>query len=137
MGEEKINSAMEPQQDNVLSLSRETETSILISRENHVHEQTLDKQDKEFQLQIQERQFAHENSLKEKELGWMGKFFGSGDNSSRNIAAFVSVLLLLGASVVSVVIYACERDNVLISKIWGLVIPVLTLSLGYIFGKEN
>lgn len=121
---------------NNISYSQDANSSILINKENHAHEQLFDKQDKDFQLKMQERQFEHENSIKDKDLGWLGKFWGSGENSSRNIAAMVLFLLIFGSSVVSVVIYCSTQDSSLIVKIWGYVTPVISLALGYIFGKK-
>lgn len=129
-------SALNQNNGNNISYTQDTNSTILISKENHAHEQLLDKQDKEFQLKMQERQFEHENSIKDKDLGWLGKFWGAGDNSSRNIAAIVCFLLILGASVASITIYCSTQDSSLIAKIWGYVTPIITLALGYIFGKK-
>lgn len=121
---------------NNISYNQEANSTILISKENHAHEQLLDKQDKDFQLKMQERQFEHENSIKDKDLGLLGKFWGAGDNSSRNIAAIVCFLLIFGATVVSIATYCSTQDSSLIAKIWGYVTPIITLALGYIFGKK-
>lgn len=43
----------------------------------------LNKQKNDFELEAQQKQFDHENELKDKEVGWLGKFFGTGDNSSK------------------------------------------------------
>ena len=98
----------------------------------------LQKEDHEFQLKLQEQQHAHENELRQKELGWLGKFFGSSDNGAKNIAFTVIILLIVGVTFVSILAYLQDMpDRDLISKVWNMVIPVITLSLGYIFGKKE
>lgn len=123
------------QENSFVSQSSTTYNSELI-RQNHKHEQTINKQDHDFQLELQQRQFDHENQLKDKELGLFGKLFGCGESSSKNIALVICILLLLGATIISCIAYFNNADVEFIGNIWNKVIPVVTLSLGYIFGKH-
>lgn len=36
----------------------------------------MQREDHQFQLEMQKQQHNHENELKNKEIGWLGKFFG-------------------------------------------------------------
>lgn len=102
------------------------------------NELELQKEDHQFQLKMQQQQHTHENDLKTKEIGWLGKFFGASDKGARNIAITTIVLLIAGASAVSIWIYCNNpNDKELISGIWNRIIPVVTLALGYIFGKNS
>ena len=57
-------------------------------------------------------------------------------NSSKNITAIINIILLIGATAVSSVVYFCEQDKAFVKAIWTGVLPIVTLSLGYLFGKK-
>lgn len=98
----------------------------------------LQREEHQFQLKMQQQQHSHENELKNKEIGWLGKFFGSENNSARNMAITVIILVILGAMSFSIcVLFNSQLDNALIKEVWNLVVPIITLALGYIFGKNN
>lgn len=101
------------------------------------HQKAMVKEDHDYQLKMQDSQHTHELSLKEKDLGWIGSFFGSSENSSKNIAAMICLILLFAVIIMSFVVYFLEKDTDFISKLWQIVMPVITLSLGYIFGKRE
>lgn len=91
-----------------------------------------------FQLKIQEQQHGHENELKNKEIGFLGKFFGASDCAARNMAITVIFLVVSGATVFSIcILYNSSFENSLISKVWNSIVPIITLALGYIFGKNS
>ncbi len=139
MGDEISNNGAIVVQGNSLSYNHnsEVDTQITLDREKHAHEQVLDKQDKEFQLEMQKRQFAQEKEMLSKRVGWIGQLWGEGENSSRNIAAIMCGLILIGVSVTSITIYIVNQDKELIASIWKLAFPFITLALGYIFGKNG
>lgn len=98
----------------------------------------LQREEHQFQLQMQQQQHNHENELKNKEIGWLGKFFGSENNSDRNMAITVIVTVISGATLFSIcVLFNTELNNSLIKEVWSSVVPIVTLALGYIFGKNN
>ena len=96
----------------------------------------LNKQKNDFELEAQQKQFNHENELKDKEIGWIGKFFGTGDNSSKNIAVLLCLVLMIGGTVISCIAYFADKDTQFVGHVWNKILPVVTLSLGYIFGKK-
>lgn len=101
------------------------------------HQKAMVQEDHEYQLKMQDSQHFHELSLKNKDLGWIGQFFGSSDNSSKNIAAIICLILLIAVIFMSCIVYYLDKDKGFISTLWQMVMPVITLSLGYIFGKRG
>lgn len=66
--------------------------------------------------------------------GWFGKVFGTNTkNSSIHIALVLCVILLLFCGVDMV--HSLMNDCPISGDIWNSVLPIITLSLGYIFGK--
>lgn len=101
------------------------------------HQKAMVKEDHEFQLKLQEAQHKQEIRIKNKDLGWIGFIFGTTENASKNIAALICFILIIGSIVFSCIIYNCGTDNKFIETIWQISMPVVTLSLGYIFGKKE
>lgn len=69
-------------------------------------------------------------------LGLLGKLFGGEQNSSKNIAALINICLIIGATAISLLIYFTEHDKSFVKAIWTGILPIVTLSLGYLFGKK-
>lgn len=65
------------------------------------------------------------------ETGWLGRVIGSSKNAPNNIAFLVVVLLIVSGIVVN---FVYPNDRV---EYWKLILPVLTLTLGYLFGKNS
>lgn len=71
---------------------------------------------------------------KEKDGGIMGKFLGTkSSNLSMHIALIICIMLLI--IVIIDMIHAYIVGNNINLDLINLIIPVITLSLGYIFGK--
>ena len=102
----------------------------------NAHERDLQKEQHQFDLDCKKLDQQHEQETIEKNLGWIGKTFGSAENASKNITATICVLMLIGVAVVSVVVYCNERDISKVEGLWDMVLPIITLSLGYLFGKK-
>ena len=62
--------------------------------------------------------------------GWLGRVIGSPKNAPNNIA-FLAVALTLVAGCISLAFPAQSGD------IWKVLAPILTLALGYVFGKNS
>lgn len=101
------------------------------------HQKAMAQENHEYQLKMQDAQHEHELSMKNKDLGWVGKFIGTSDNSSKNIAAIICIILLLSVIAMSCWCYSVDKDKGFIESLWQMVLPVITLSLGYIFGKRD
>lgn len=76
---------------------------------------------------------ANEHLLKVKKMdldsGWLGKFFGGPTHSPMNIAGLLIVLLVFTGIIMSLFIKSSD-------EYWTNIIPVVTLALGYLFGKH-
>ena len=53
-----------------------------------------------------------------------------------NITATINLVLLLGATVISLFVYCHDQDKEFVKAIWTGAMPIVTLSLGYLFGKK-
>ena len=100
------------------------------------HEQGLQKELHDYEYKCKHLDNENEQKIIAQNLGWIGKTFGSAENASKNITATLCMLLLLGVTVVSVVVYCYERDISKLIGLWDGVFPIITLSLGYLFGKK-
>lgn len=118
------------------SYSPEASIDVVLNRDQHKHEQSQQKEKHNYSLAKQERYNDHIQKQQKIRLGFIGKIFGSGENASKNITATICVLLIIGGSIVSVYAYACKNDKELAGSIWNVIVPILTLSLGYLFGKK-
>ena len=80
-----------------------------------------------------------EENILERQLGLIGKLIGSGDNVKMNIAT-LTIIVLLGFAIIYTIIICIYGENtkaISIEKIWSIVLPVVTLALGYAFGKKD
>lgn len=71
---------------------------------------------------------------KEKDAGRMGKLLGA---STKNASIHTALLICVGLLIICIVdlIHSYVPDSKLTSEVWNLIFPVITLALGYIFGK--
>lgn len=114
----------------------------LKTRESHEHEKA--KLEAQFQ---QEKDIAKikrekEESLLKIQLGRIGRLFGGNKNISHNIVAILISLILLFDIVSSIGIYCWgkeidESELDLIKIIWQESAPLITLALGYVFGRKS
>ncbi|MCF8276720.1 MAG: hypothetical protein K9J17_08300 [Flavobacteriales bacterium] len=93
--------------------------------------------DPELARTVVEKTFESEKHAKE--LGVLGRFFGSGDSGKINIAGLFIFLIFLFGVMCTVLIMNLTptKCGITILELWGITTPLLTLALGYIFGKNN
>lgn len=101
------------------------------------HQKAMVQENHEYQLKMQKSQHDHEISMRNMDIGKVGWVFGTSENSSKNIAAVICFILLFAVIGMSCWIYYMDKDKSFIANLWQLVLPVITLSLGYIFGKKE
>lgn len=66
------------------------------------------------------------------DAGWLGRCFGSGKNAPMNIAG--TLVLLLAASGITVLFF---QSAIPAADYWRIIVPLLTLVMGYVFGKSS
>ena len=110
--------------------------SYYTSTKQMQHEQITQKEDHEFQLQCKDKDQKHEKELLDKNLGTIGRFFGSAEHASKNITATICLTLIVGVSIISCWVYYTKEDITFVKSMWTNIGPIITLSLGYLFGKK-
>lgn len=108
-----------------------TENAYFVGTNQMKHEQFTQREEHDFQIKLVEK----EQELEGIKIGKLGKLFGNKENSSRNICALICIVLLFGVFVVIMIVYFTTRDVDFIEKILGLTLPIVTLSIGYLFGQ--
>lgn len=73
--------------------------------------------------------------IKRLDAGWLGKIFGTGDTSSNNIAGICIIICLLFGGIMC--IYYANSNSIDPYEIWTYLTPIITGSLGYIFGRQS
>lgn len=75
---------------------------------------------------------------KKKERGLIGNLWGAMENSSNNIAGiFIIAILLIGSLYTAyMVIKDVYKTHQQVLDFWNLLTPLLTMALGYIFGRK-
>jgi hypothetical protein len=84
----------------------------------------------EFNKTPDENQFVLRSKEMDLEAGWLGRCFGTGANAPLNIAGLV-VVLLVGAGLAVLFL----PSAIPASDFWKLAVPLITLVMGFIFGK--
>lgn len=101
------------------------------------HQKAMVHEDHDFQLKMQEAQHNHECTMKETNQGRniFGRIFCRTKEQSYPSQLFI--LLLSAIIVMSGIVYYLDKDKDFIGNLWQMILPVITLSLGYIFGKRE
>ena len=66
---------------------------------------------------------------KKLEAGVLGKLFGTGDNAAKNSTSLLILLLVIAG----ISAYFWKGDN---GAFFDIVVPIITLGLGYLFGQN-
>lgn len=85
-----------------------------------------------FNAQSDKHSFILRSKKMDLEAGWLGQYFGTGKNAPLNIAGLL-VLLLVGSGIAVLFL----PSTIPADKYWNIIVPLLTLVLGYIFGKGS
>ena len=95
--------------------------------------------DPETSQKIIERTFESNNI--DKKLGKLGLFFGLGESVKMNIAGLTIIILLFsGISYTFGILFldfSANKNVIGILEFWGIITPLITLVLGFIFGKSQ
>ena len=88
------------------------------------------------ELTLKETEINAETERQSKHLGWLGHIFGSPEGASKYITATICLITLIAMVWLSIMAYNCEDGIARIKDIWSIGSPIVTLSLGYLFGKN-
>lgn len=88
------------------------------------------------ELKLKEAEINAETERQSKHLGWLGHIFGSPEGASKYITATICLITLIAIIWLSIKAYNCEDGIARIKDIWSIGSPIVTLSLGYLFGKN-
>ncbi len=86
----------------------------------------------EFTEDDRHHRFALESKRMDLDAGYLGRLFGSAKNSPQNIAGVVVVILVL-AGVGALFL----KQDAIATELWRIIAPILSVTLGYLFGKTT
>ena len=69
--------------------------------------------------------------------GWLGKIFGNRANAPFNVTGFALTILLISGIAKSLLPYESLNALMTPKEYWEILVPLLTLILGYLFGKRS
>ncbi len=105
-------------------------------KEEHEHEARMAELRYSNERTIKDGEHQHEETMYNQSLGKFGRLFGSKENSSRNITGTICLSFIAGATLVSLIVYFFKEDLTFVKYMWSVTSPIITLSLGYLFGKK-
>lgn len=119
--------------DGFVDLKHQLKTTQLVQS----HEQTILQVKNQQDLDLLDKKHNHQLNCIKKELGVMGRIFGGKELTALNISGLLIFLLLIIGLILSFIVYESTvgMDNVL--KVWSIITPIITLTLGYIFGNKT
>ncbi len=73
------------------------------------------------------------------EQGWLGKTWGSSSSVPHNIAALIALLLVVFVLIYSFCAMSSKPETLSLSlkDLWSIITPLITLSVGYLFGERK
>jgi len=80
------------------------------------------------------RRYALDQTRMTLEAGWLGKIFGSATNAPTNIAGFFVGILTLTIIIVG---FVFVPSSISAMDFLSFLAPLITLALGYLFGKST
>ncbi|NML55775.1 hypothetical protein [Chryseobacterium cheonjiense] len=93
--------------------------------------------DKELAKQVIESQ--SEAAAKAIDQGWLGKIWGNSLNAPNNIAGLTVICLILVGIIYTISTSQVKSEdlNLSIKDFWAIITPLITLSIGYLFGDKR
>ncbi len=106
---------------------------------NNTHEQSIIKENNRHEQEMLNLKVNHEKEIKDKDLGLVGRLFGGHDITALNISGILLLLLVIIGVIFTFKLICLPKDSQSISivDLWGIITPLITLILGYIFGNKN
>lgn len=100
------------------------------------HERIICQTEHEYEVECKKLDQKYELDVIDKNLGLIGRTFGNVEHASKNITAIICLCLILGVAAISIIVYLDQQDIDFIRSMWLNISPIITLSLGYLFGKK-
>lgn len=102
------------------------------------HEEITQQAQNDHDEHMADKEYAHRKEILDKELGHLGHLFGSSAHSARTIAFVIVISLLIVSTCILTYMYfwaPANSNTKYFEMIWTNTIPVVTLTLGYLFGS--
>lgn len=118
--------------------SRRSVTYGAIQQAQFQHEENTQQAQNEHDERMADKEYAHRKEILDKELGHLGHLFGSSAHSARTIAFVIVISLLIVSTCILTYMYfwaPANSNTKYFEMIWTNTIPVVTLTLGYLFGS--
>lgn len=92
--------------------------------------------------QLSKIQLENEHALgrMQAERGWLGRIWGTSSSVPNNVAALIAIVLTsFGMIYTSIALYLMPTGKEMgyIKDLWAIITPIITLSIGYLFGNRN
>ncbi|KQR71878.1 hypothetical protein [Pedobacter sp. Leaf176] len=73
------------------------------------------------------------------ERGWLGDIWGNSEKIPNNLAALLIVILILTGLIYTCIVSGMpsEKISLQIKDLWSIISPLITLSIGYLFGDKS
>ena len=123
-------------ENNQGSYISEGKGTIPFNKDFGQHQYKLQKEEHDYNKELKDKEYKYEQDMLREKLGRIGRTFGSPEHSAQNITATVCILLILAVGIVSILEWIGGRNFDFIKSMWKTIIPIITLSLGYLFGKK-
>ena len=120
------------------AMPRRTVVYGAVHRAQYQHEEITQQAQNDHEERMADKEYSHRKEMLDKELGSLGHVFGSMSHSARTIAFVIVIALLLVSTGILTYVYFCAPANAEskhFELIWTNTIPVVTLTLGYLFGS--
>lgn len=98
--------------------------------ENYNHDSSFFNDLKKLPVDLAKEVLKNENE--KNKTGFLGKFFGSTDNTAIHIAGTIALILVVCGIIVCISSIFLKKDC---EQYWKFAAPLITSCLGYIFGK--
>lgn len=84
------------------------------------------------------KELDHKQALEmlDRKAGSFGQYFGIEDSASKNITLIIIIIFLFIVFALIFTFYKESPHSQFVEIVWNSAVPVLTLALGYIFGKQ-
>jgi hypothetical protein len=90
---------------------------------------------------LAEKALQHETDIQRKkmEMGKLGMLWGDTSSIPNNIAALIALLAFLVGMIYTIYAVSIPADklSITIKDFWAVMIPLITLTIGYLFGNKG